>query len=86
MSLYWLIPLCRCVFQFNHQLPPGKVGVLKFDIAKSGISKIGIPEEGMPEEGIPQIGIPETGKALFEMQIWIPYYFEINVTFDTVEI
>jgi len=60
LSLYWLIPLCRCVFQFNHQLPPGKVGVPKFGIAKSGISKIGIPEEGMP-----QIGIPGTGTALF---------------------
>ena len=50
--------LCRSVFRTNHQLPPGKVGVPKFDIAKSGLSEIAISKIGIPKEGMPEAGIP----------------------------
>ena len=60
-------PLCRRLFQFNHQLPHERVCV-----PKVGISEIGIPEEGMPEEGIPQIGIPGTVQRYFKCKYKSP--------------
>ena len=41
---------------------------------------------GVPKFGIAKSGISKNGTTWFDMRIWIRYCFEINVTFDIVEI